>query len=160
MGMSGPKSRLRTKWARKSVRVEWRCSSLIPKWSASRTCRYTPAETVTGAHCVADWVGFIVSLEVMEERNFLTPARKQTPTLYVPVRSHYTYWAILSVVVRINSRGKWGFWYSCVSRFMCVELWSFEFFAVQGSCKFNDLIRTIKRNVQFMFFALEYQRVL
>jgi hypothetical protein len=61
------------------------------EWSASRSGRFTPEESVPGAHWIEGWVGPRAGLDDMEERKFLTCRNwNSDPSVVQPVASRYT----------------------------------------------------------------------
>jgi hypothetical protein len=48
------------------------------KWSASFSNSITPRKRVIVTHCIGNWVGPRASLDALEKRQYLIPARNQT----------------------------------------------------------------------------------
>jgi hypothetical protein len=48
------------------------------EWSASRRRRFTPGEVALDTHWIGGWVGPRASLDDVEKRKYLVPARNRT----------------------------------------------------------------------------------
>jgi hypothetical protein len=64
----------------------------VGEWSASRTCRFTPGETVPNNHSIRGWVDPRAGLDGVEKRKFLTLPGLELRSFSRPARSrlHYT----------------------------------------------------------------------
>jgi hypothetical protein len=62
------------------------------EWSASRSCRFTPTETVPGTHWVGGIIGPRARLDDTRSEDYL-PYRNSNsyPSVIQPVASRYTY---------------------------------------------------------------------
>jgi hypothetical protein len=61
------------------------------EWSASRPCRFTPGETVTGIHWIGGWVDPRAGLDDVDKIQFLSLPRLEHRSFGHPARSQLLY---------------------------------------------------------------------
>jgi hypothetical protein len=62
------------------------------KWTASRSCRFTPWENAPDVHCVGGWAGLRTSLGVVENRKMSCTCQESNPnsSTVQPIVRRYT----------------------------------------------------------------------
>jgi hypothetical protein len=74
------------------------------EWSASRTGRFIPRETVPDTHWIGGWVSPRAVLDAVERRKIPSPRRESNPRTPIvqPVAQSYTDWAITDLHMYIT----------------------------------------------------------
>jgi hypothetical protein len=91
---------------------EWRYSSIIldgSEWSASRHCRFTPRDSVLGAHWIGDWVGSRTGLDAVKKIKLFSLPGIEPHSLYLLTVTWLMIWggAIRTEYNAEESEGSW-----------------------------------------------------